>query len=573
MIFSNCVHRLYTGGKYNVSYRRAKGAQYMNETWENNNIEANAVQTEAPEVIKEEKTERETVQAEETVAVAETEGITATEPQHEELQAQPEIPSQNLQYQNVNQPYYGQAPQEGYGNPAYQQNPQQGYPYGAPVYPYNNPAYRNPYYNPAYQQMNPIYQQMPPVYQKQPKQKKKPGKFAKFLGVAAAALLFGVIAGGSFLGVNCLYNYLNPQEDVREQIIIGTDGNRADVLEGNDKIQSSTVIESQYIQGTSVSDIAEEAMPSTVAINCTFTTDSWFGRYETPGSGSGIIVGKNEKELLIVTNNHVIDGANTIKVILIDETETEAVVKGTAASTDLAVIAVPLESLTEETLGAIKVAKLGNSDDIKVGEMVVAIGNALGYGQSVTVGYISAKDREVTVDNTKMTLLQTDAAINPGNSGGALLNLEGEVIGINSVKYADEDVEGMCFAIPVSRVEDIIQNLMNSLSDEEKGYLGVGVNDVTEAIAEYYNWPVGVYVVNFSEDSAAEEAGIKIGDIITGVNGIVVETANELIERVTTNPYGTTVTITLQRNIDGEYQELEFEVVLRQSAEFKNMEN
>ena len=230
----------------------------------------------------------------------------------------------------------------------------------------------------------------------------------------------------------------------------------------------------------------------------------------------------------------------------------------------------PLENLTAQTLATIKVAKLGNSNDIKVGEMVVAIGNALGYGQSVTVGYISAKDREVTVDNTKMTLLQTDAAINPGNSGGALLSLEGEVIGINSVKYADEDVEGMCFAIPVSNVEDIITNLMNSLADEEKGYLGIGVNDVTEAIAEYYNWPIGVYVVNFSENSAAEEAGIRIGDIITGVNGIVVETANELIERVTTNPYGTTVTITLQRNVDGEYQEIEVDVVLRQSAEYTN---
>lgn len=556
----------------------------MNETWENNNIEPETVQEEATVMTEEVPKGLEDVQAEEIRAEevktneVMTNEVKTNEVRTEEPQVQSVAQEQELQYQNANQPYYGQMPPNGYANPGYQQAPvyqqnqQAGYPYGAPAYPYNNPAYRNPYYNPAYQQMNPAYQQMPQASQKPPKQKRKPGKLLKFLGVAAAALLFGVVAGGSFLGVNYIYNYLNPQEEVRDQIIISAEPERNGVLAEKDKIQSSTVIESEYIQGTSVSDIAEEAMPSTVAITCTFTTDSWFGRYETPGSGSGIIIGKNEKELLIVTNNHVVDGANTIKVMLIDDTEADAVVKGTAASTDLAVIAVPLDSLTEETLGAIKIAKLGNSDDIKVGEMVVAIGNALGYGQSVTVGYISAKDREVTVDNAKMTLLQTDAAINPGNSGGALLNLEGEVIGINSVKYADEDVEGMCFAIPVSRVEDIITNLMNSLSEEEKGYLGVGVNDVTEAIAEYYNWPVGVYVVNFSEDSAAEEAGIKIGDIITGVNGIVVETANELIERVTTNRYGTAVTITLQRNIDGEYQELEFEVVLRQSAEFKNTE-
>lgn len=565
----------------------------MNETWEENRIEADAVQEETvqdesvqEEVVQEEYIREEAVQPQQTVSEAPADIVEAVEPVREET-AQPE-----MQNQNRNTPGYDRNRQEGYANPSYQQEPvyqqpqtvpiyqqpqaapgyqQNQYPYGNAAYPNNNPAYRYPYYNPLYPQMNPGYpQQMQPVYQKPEKQRRKPGKFAKFLGIAAAALLFGVIAGGSFIGVNYLYDYLNPQEEVQEQVILGSNsnGNKNDLIIVDDGIQSSTVVESEYIQGTSVSDIAEAAMPFTVAINCSFTTDSWFGRYETPGSGSGIIVGKNEKELLIVTNNHVVGGANTIKVVLIDDTEAEAVVKGTAASTDLAVIAIPLESLSAETLEAIKIAKLGNSNDIKVGEMVVAIGNALGYGQSVTVGYISAKDREVTVDNTKMTLLQTDAAINPGNSGGALLNLEGEVIGINSVKYADEDVEGMCFAIPVSNVEDIIQNLMNSLPDEEKGYLGVGVNDVTEAIAKYYDWPIGVYVVNFSEDSAAEEAGIKIGDIITGINGIVVETSNELIEHVTSNRYGTAVTITLQRNIDGEYQELEYEVVLRRNAEF-----
>ena len=547
----------------------------MNETWENNYIEnqntdaANAeVQAFPQQAVTAEECEMRAELAEQEAqpvpamtAEAPEQAVQYATAEQQEMPVQNTVTEpQNQQYQNMNNPYYGQQ--------VYQQ---QGYPQN----PYQNPAYRNPYNAPVYQNYQgypagqypyPMYN---PAYQQPQQKKKRSGKFAKFLGIAVASLFFGLVAGGSFIGVNFLYDYLKPEKvEFVQPPVIGQDSIQENVT-GANQIQNSTVVDSEYIQGTSVSDIAESAMPFTVAINCTFTTDSWFGRYETPGSGSGIIVGKNDSELLVVTNNHVIDGANTIKVTLIDDTEAEAVVKGTAASTDLAVVAIRLKDLSQETLGAIKIAELGNSNDIKVGEMVVAIGNALGYGQSVTVGYISAKDREVSVDSTtKMTLLQTDAAINPGNSGGALLNLEGEVIGINSVKYADEDVEGMCFAIPVSNVKDIIEGLMNSLAEDEKGYLGVGVNDVTEAIAEYYNWPVGVYVVNFSENSAAEEAGVKIGDIITGVNGVVVETANELIERVTSNRYGATVTITLQRNVDGEYQELEFEVVLRQSAEF-----
>ncbi len=536
----------------------------MNETWENeavsevtsdvgNKIEQNAAMeqplTEEQQVIAPEMQNVGEMQA----VVAGQQGERKNEAAHPTIAAEQQM-GVNPQGQNMNQPYCGQQQQSPYQNPYYN-----------PAYqnPYYNPAYQNPYYNPAYQ--NPVFRQP------QPKKQRKAGKFVKFLGIAAASLFFGLIAGGSFIGVNYLYDYLKPEVVEPVQIpTIGQDSVPGSNVPNQPQIQNSTVVDAEYIQGTSVSDIAEAAMPFTVAINCTFTTDSWFGRYETPGSGSGIIVGKNDSELLIVTNNHVINGANTIKVTLIDDTEAEAVVKGTAASTDLAVVAVQLKDLSKETLAEIKVAKLGNSDDIKVGEMVVAIGNALGYGQSVTVGYVSAKDREVTVDNTKMTLLQTDAAINPGNSGGALLNLEGEVIGINSVKYADEDVEGMCFAIPVSNVRDIIEGLMNSLAEDEKGYLGVGVNDVTEAIAQFYNWPIGVYVVNFSENSAAEEAGVQIGDIITGVDGVVVETANELIERVTSKRYGTQVTITLQRNVNGEYQEMEIDVTLRQSAEFTN---
>ncbi len=543
----------------------------MNETWENNYIEKQDAETQnlRTEIIEQEEpvlaTETSDRALQYAAAEQQEQAVQENAAEQQERPAQENAAEQqNPQFPNMNNQYYGQ---QTYQQNIYQQNP------------YQNPAYRNPYNPPVYQnypgysagQGQYPYPAYNPAYQQPQPKKKRSGKFTKFLGIAVASLFFGLIAGGSFIGVNALYDYLKPEKaEYVQPPVIGQEAGQENAASGANQIQNSTVVDSQYIQGTSVSDIAEGAMPFTVAINCTFTTDSWFGRYETPGSGSGIIVGKNDSELLIVTNNHVIDGANTIKVTLIDDTEADAVVKGTAASTDLAVVAIQLKDLSQETLNVIKIAELGNSNDIKVGEMVVAIGNALGYGQSVTVGYISAKDREVSVDSTtKMTLLQTDAAINPGNSGGALLNLEGEVIGINSVKYADEDVEGMCFAIPVSNVKDIIEGLMNSLAEDEKGYLGVGVNDVTEAIAEYYNWPVGVYVVNFSENSAAEEAGIKIGDIITGVNGVVVETANELIERVTSNRFGTTVTITLQRNVDGEYQEFEFDVVLRRSAEFE----
>jgi serine protease Do len=309
--------------------------------------------------------------------------------------------------------------------------------------------------------------------------------------------------------------------------------------------------------------VAENTMPSIVAItSISTTTDSWFG-YEIPneGSGSGIIVGKDEKELLIATNNHVVDGTDKITVTFIDETQAEAVIKGTDSKADLAVITVDLDKLSKSTLEKIKIAKLGNSDDIKVGEMTIAIGNAMGYGQSLTVGYVSAKDRKIEVSDNysynTMILLQTDAAINPGNSGGALLNIKGEVIGINTVKFADYKVEGMGYAIPISRAIPIINELMTRevLKPEEQGFLGVSVTDVTEDVSERFGIPIGVYITTVVENSAAEKAGLKEGDVIRKVNDIEITSGSQLSELISSIRVGTEIEIEYMRHIGEGYKE------------------
>lgn len=441
---------------------------------------------------------------------------------------------------NVNQGYY-------YGNPYANPNAaNQGYYQGNP---YQNVYQQNQaYYNAGYGQ----------TYTQQPEKKAKGNGFAKFLRVVALALIFGIIAGGSFYGITRVMDLLMPAESKASTV---------STTENGTNIPATTIVSSGHLDGTCVSDIVEKSMGFTVAVNCTFTTSSWFGQYTTAGSGTGIIVGTNEKELLIVTNNHVVNSAKTISVVFVDGTEISALEKGTDTKADLAVIAVNLSDISKETMEAINFATLGDSNDVRVGEMVVAIGNALGYGQSVTVGYISAKERQVTVDDVTMTLLQTDAAINPGNSGGALVNLKGEVIGINSVKYADESVEGMGFSIPVSNVKDIIERLMNSLSADEKGYLGVYIIDITEEMADFYNWPVGVYVKEFTADSAAEAAGIQIRDIITAINGVKVSTSDEMISLVTSNRVGTTIKVEVQRSVDGVFKTMEFDVVLGKKVE------
>ena len=317
-------------------------------------------------------------------------------------------------------------------------------------------------------------------------------------------------------------------------------------------------------------------MPAMVSVKTVYTTYSqFFGQTFTDqgeGGGSGIIIGSNETDLLIATNYHVIEDTTSVQVILADDTTHTVTVKGSDPAADLAILALPLSGLTEDTLSKIDIAVLGDSDSAKIGQMVIAIGNALGYGPSVTVGYLSAKDREITIEGNDMVLLQTNAAINSGNSGGALLNTKGEVIGINNAKLSSTEIEGICFAIPISMANPILDDLMTReiLSEEEKGYLGIQVKDLDHSMSELYGWPVGVYVYSVTPGSAAEEAGIYKGDIITHVDGAKVSTSNQLINAVTAHRHGSTVEITLQRMGNGAYEEFTYTVTLKQHPDLLN---
>ena len=410
------------------------------------------------------------------------------------------------------------------------------------------------------------------------KNKKSPLK--KIIKLVAGAACFGVIAGAAFLGVSYFGGNVLGIEAFQAKT---SDGNGTSGSNGgigtplNITLGSAGIIEGADSPAESVVvQVVDQNLAATVAVKSTYVvTSSWFGQYyqqEAQASGSGFIVGMNDTELLIATNNHVIEDATKIEITFIDDTILEATVKGTDAIADLAILAVPLETISADTLGAIRVATLGNSENVRLGEMAIAIGNALGYGQSVTVGYISAKDREVTVDGNTMILLQTDAAINGGNSGGPLFNTKGEVIGINSVKYADTDVEGMCFAIPISRAIPILNELMarETLTEDEKGALGISTRTVDEDIASLYGWPIGAYVISVLEGSPAEAAGLYIGDIVTNVNGVTISTSDQLVAAISSYRSGTTITLTVQRNVNGKYEEITITATLGQRSELVN---
>ena len=349
---------------------------------------------------------------------------------------------------------------------------------------------------------------------------------------------------------------------------------QASLTTGDDSTVQPTAISSSYV-ATDVSDIVDEVMPSIVAITNVSQTEyqSFWGQsktYESTSCGSGIIVSQDNEYLYVATNNHVVEGANSLTVTFANDDTVSAEIKGTDPSTDLAVVKVALSSIKDDTMSAIKVATLGSSDTLKVGESCIAIGNALGYGQSVTTGVISALNREVSVSDSSSStnytaeLIQTDAAINPGNSGGALLNTAGEVIGINSVKYSDTSVEGIGYAIPMDTAKPIIEELITKekVDESNSAYLGIVGVDVTSDVAKTYNMPTGVYVAQVMEGAAAEQAGIQKGDIITKFDGKDVTSMEELSSNMQYYAAGTTVDVVIERSSNGQYEEQTISVTL-----------
>lgn len=399
------------------------------------------------------------------------------------------------------------------------------------------------------------------------KKEKKKSRVGKAAGLVASAAVFGLVAGGVMFGVNHVAtDYFKTEVASTESTVkIGRD---------NDSIKETVLVPSKS-SNMDVSNIVDSAMPSVVSIygKAEVTADTWLGRqsYEQQSSGSGIIVGKSDSELLVVTNNHVIENTDSLEVEFADGTKAAALVKGGDSGNDVAVVAVQLSDLSEDTLDKINVADIGDSENLKVGQGVVAIGNALGYGQSVTVGYISALNREIqTKDGITRNLLQTDAAINPGNSGGALLNMQGEVIGINSAKYSDTEVEGMGYAIPISTVKDLIEELSNKESrtvveEDKQGYIGIQGKDVDSEMAEAYDMPQGIYVYKVVEGGAAASSELKAKDIITKFDGQTVQTMEDLKKMLIYYESGRTVDLTVQRlDENGDYVEKTVSITLGQ---------
>lgn len=420
-------------------------------------------------------------------------------------------------------------------------------------------------------------------YGDSPSPKKKP--FAKkALAFVCAGALFGASAGAVF----CVPAYLTNKEFKETKAELETLYTNIQNASAKSQAKLSTTAGSnaaQYSQsesGANVAAIAQSCLPSVVSITNKSVTEvrTMFGTYlqDTEGSGSGIIIGENDSELLIVTNYHVVSGSNELSVVFSYDEDSDnpslvsAKIKGYVADKDLAVIAVPLSEVTADMRQQIKVATIGDSSNLELGQQVIAIGNALGYGQSVTTGIISALNREVDVkddngDTISNKLIQTDAAINPGNSGGALLNMNGELIGINSVKVASSNVEGMGYAIPISDVESIIQELMlketrDVVDEKDQGYLGISGTDVTSDISETYGMPVGVYISSVYDNSPADLAGLAKGNIITKFDGQTVKSMSELKSLLTYYKSGETVELTAMVQGNNGYEERTFSVKL-----------
>jgi len=424
----------------------------------------------------------------------------------------------------------------------------------------------------------------------------------KGLTLSLCAVLAGGLAAGSFEGVNKLAGWsgattVEAASNKDETTLTYAKSEKKDADASDSKSDTGKDTGSTAKGNLDVSEIASEALPSIVSITTKSVQEvqNYFGMYgmygyapqqqeqEVEGSGSGIIVGKNDDELLIATNYHVVEGADTLSVAFTDGNAVEASVKGFDEERDLAVVSVSLDDVKDDTMDAISIAKIGSSDDLKVGEQVIAIGNALGYGQSVTTGIVSAKNRRMDSDNNTVTdgsddssdgvnLIQTDAAINPGNSGGALLNMEGEVVGINSAKLASTEVEGMGYAIAISDVTDILQNLMNEtsrdkLDDSEHGVLGIKGSSVSSEAVQMYGIPAGVFVKEVTEGGAADKAGLKANSVITEFNGKTVSSINQLIEYLSYYEPDEEVELTVQVPHGTSYKEETVKVTLDENTD------
>lgn len=424
----------------------------------------------------------------------------------------------------------------------------------------------------------------------------------KGLTFSLCAVLAGGLAAGSFEGVNKLAGWsgattVEAASNKDETTLTYAKSEKKDADASDSKSDTGKDTGSTAKGSLDVSEIVSEALPSIVSITTKSVQEvqNYFGMYgmygyapqqqeqEVEGSGSGIIVGKNDDELLIATNYHVVEGADTLSVAFTDGNAVEASVKGFDEERDLAVVSVSLDDVEDDTMDAVSIANIGSSDDLKVGEQVVAIGNALGYGQSVTTGIVSAKNRRMDSDNNTVTdgsddssdgvnLIQTDAAINPGNSGGALLNMEGEVVGINSAKLASTEVEGMGYAIAISDVTDILQNLMNEtsrdkLDDSEHGVLGIKGSSVSSEAVQMYGIPAGVFVKKVTEGGAADKAGLKANSVITEFNGKIVSSSNQLIEYLSYYEPDEEVELTVQVPHGTSYKEETVKVTLDENTD------
>ena len=458
---------------------------------------------------------------------------------------------------------------EHYYNNNYQQPNQNAYNYG------QNNYYQNGFQNADAEQPKAKVKKAKKQRVKKAKSPKTPHNkrtfWKKGVAVVASAAVFGGVAGGAFYGIaGNQIKKLDALTNTTTEVASTTSAATTQSL--------SLTSTASVGNGMDVSTIAENVMPSVVAINISAIVEQqgMFGytqQYEAEGSGSGIIIGENDSELLMVTNNHVVSDATTVNVTFADGESYEAQVKSTDSDTDLAIVVVKLSDIKESTMNQIKIATIGDSDSLKVGEQVVAIGNALGYGQSVTTGIVSAKDRTNSTNTTP--LIQTDAAINPGNSGGALLNMKGEVIGINSSKYSDTTVEGMGYAIPITAVQDRLDDLMNrqtreKVDESEKGYLGISCATVSSDVSEAYGIPEGVLVTDVASKSAAEKAGIKANYVITKIDGQSISSAEELTEKLNYYAVGETVPITYEYLKDDAYVQKTVDVTLMENPNANN---